>query len=165
MARAETFAFDIARRRRRAARACIAAVALTLLLSTLAFIFSAAARPAKQDAGLVSILWAIILASGLGAIFFRRAQLSPRRIQHLADTGGRERVLRALERTTVAVAVASGAIALAGFIIVSITGEPFDMLRAALISLAVTLSNYPRLRAWQWVEGIAAKGNHVVAKG
>lgn len=144
----------------------MAAVALALLLLALAFVFSVNARPVLQNASSVAVLWAVVLASGLGAIFFRRVQFSSRRIAHLAAMGGPERVLQTLERTTVLVAALAGAIALAGFAIVVITGEPFDMLRAAFISVFVALSNYPRLHAWRRVvEGVATKGNDEVAKG
>ncbi|MBD0324793.1 MAG: hypothetical protein ICV68_00080, partial [Pyrinomonadaceae bacterium] len=65
-----------------------------------------------------------------------------------------------LQSTTVQLAFIGGAIALMGFIMAMLTGEPFDMLRAGGVALVVLLYCYPRKSAWQRVvEGIEQAGD------
>jgi hypothetical protein len=69
-------------------------------------------------------------------------------------------LLDTLQGTTIQIAFIGGAIALMGFIMSMLTGEPFDMLRAGGVALVVLLYCYPRKSAWQRVvDGIEQTGD------
>lgn len=137
----------------------IGLLVLTLALIGIAFIGAQYIyRPG--DPTLAMALWIAILVFGLGAFVFRRTRFSAMRLQDIAALQGITGLLATLYGTTVLVAYIGGAIALMGFIITIMTGNPFDMLRAAGVALIVLLYSYPSRSAWKRVvHGIEQTGD------
>lgn len=145
---------------------------LAVLFIVLAY---AGVRPASSgrapDPTLTTALWIAVLIFGLGAVTLRRTRFMAMRLQDIAALEGASGLLASLQKTTLLVALIGGLIAVMGFIVWTLTGESFDMLRAGLVAVAVLLYSYPRRAAWQRVveqiestEGTAedaspAKGN------
>lgn len=126
--------------------------ALTLLLIILAY---GGVRPAPSDMTfdptLAVALWIAVLMCGLGAVALRRTKFAAMRLQDIAALSGASGLLASLQRTTILVALLGGVIAVMGFIVATLTGEPFDMLRAGFVAIAVLLYCYPRRTAWRRV--------------
>lgn len=150
---------ELARRHRTASMVVHAMMALALALIGIAYVaMSFLHRPG--DPSLVKLLWVLILISGLGAFPLRRTRFNATRLQDIAALRGIPGLLATLQGTTIQLAFLGGAIALMGFIMTMLTGEPFDMLRAGGVALVVLLYCYPRRSAWERVvEGIDQTGD------
>ncbi len=127
-------------------------LALAVLFIILAY---AGIRPAPSrltsDPTLTTTLWIAVLFFGLGAVALRRTRFMAMRLQDIAALEGPSGLLASLQKTTILVALIGGAIAVMGFIVWTLTGESYDMLRAGLVAVAVLLYCYPRRTAWQRV--------------
>ncbi|HEV2914635.1 MAG TPA: hypothetical protein VGX92_15255 [Pyrinomonadaceae bacterium] len=158
---------ELARRHRVAAAVVIAFILLALVLVGVAF----AAKDyiyRPGDPALVMALWIAIVLFALGAFALRRTKFAAMRLQDIAGLRGISGLLKSLQGTTLQVAFLGGAIALMGFIATMLTGQPFDMVRAAGVALIVLIYCYPRRSAWQRVvNGIERTGdaNAPPAKG
>lgn len=150
---------ELTRRHRTAAMIVNAMLVLDLALVGIAFAARKfLARPG--DPTLIKLLWVLILLAGLGAFPLRRTRFNAMRLQDVASLRGLSGLLATLQGTTMQLAFIGGAIALMGFILAMLTGEPWDMLRAGGVALIVLLYCYPRKSAWQRVvQGIKQDGN------
>lgn len=150
---------ELTRRHRAAVMVVNAMLVLTLALVGIAF----AARKFLSrpgDPSLIKLLWVLILLFGLGALPLRRTRFNAMRLQDIAALRGISGLLATLQGTTIQLACIGGAIALMGFILAMLTGEPWDMLRAGGVALVVLIYCYPRKSAWQRVvQGIERIGN------
>ncbi len=157
---------ELVRRHRVAAMIVRALIALTIALIAVAFTGRAPVFvEGKYDPMPLRIA---IVVLGIGAVALRRTKFSAMRLQDIAALRGISGMLATLQNTTVLVAVAGGVIAIMGFIIMMITGEPSDMVFIGVAALAVLLYAYPRRAAWQRVvHGIELAGdaNDTSAKG
>jgi O-antigen/teichoic acid export membrane protein len=158
---------ELTRRHRTAAMVVGGMLALTLALVAIAFAArNFLSRPG--DPTLVKLLWVLILIFGLGALPLRRTRFNATRLQDIAALRGISGLLATLQGTTMQLAFIGGAIALMGFILAMLTGEPWDMLRAGGVALVVLLYCYPRKSAWQrMVQEIEQSGDTIAppAKG
>jgi hypothetical protein len=150
---------ELARRHRTAMMVVNGMLVLTLALIGIAFAArNFLSRPG--DPTLVKLLWVLILISGLGAFPLRRTRFAAMRLQDIAALRGISGLLATLQGTTIQIAFIGGAIALMGFILSMLTGEPWDMVRAGGVALVVLLYCYPRKSAWQRVvQGIEQTGS------
>ncbi len=150
---------ELARRHRTAMMVVGGMIALTLALIGVAYIAgNSLSRPG--DPSLIKLLWVLILIFGLGALPLRRTRFNATRLQDIASLRGLSGLLDTLQGTTIQLAFIGGAIALMGFIMAMLTGDPFDMLRAGGVALVVLLYSYPRKSAWQRVvDGIEQTGD------
>lgn len=150
---------ELIRRHRTALMAVNGMLALALALVGIAFAAKDfLSRPG--DPTLIKLLWVLILLCGLGAFPLRRTRFNAMRLQDIAALRGLSGLLATLQGTTIQLAFIGGAIALMGFILAMLTGEPWDMLRAGGVALVVLLYCYPRKSAWQSVvQGIERTGN------
>ena len=132
---------------------------LTLVLVGIAYVAGQRIyRPG--DPSLAMAIWIAILIFGLGAFVFRRTRFSAMRLQDVAALQGVTGLLATLHGTTVLVAYLGGAIALMGFIVTILTGEPGNMLRAGGVAVIVLLYDYPVRSAWKRVvHGIEQTGD------
>lgn len=139
---------ELTRRHRAAAMMVSASVTLTLTLVALAY---AGVRPLVNFISPTSYvaLWIVILFIGLGAIALRRMRFGALRLQTIADVKGASALLATLQKTTVLVALSGIIIAVIGYLIFILTNDPFQMIKAGIIALAVLLYTYPRRAAWQ----------------
>jgi hypothetical protein len=149
---------ELARRHRTATMVVNAMIVLTLALIGIAYAArNFLSRPG--DPTFIKLLWVLILIFGLGAFPLRRTRFAALRLQDIAALRGLSGLLATLQGTTIQIAFIGGAIALMGFIMAMLTGEPFDMLRAGGVAVVVLLYCYPRKSAWQrLVQGIDQTG-------
>jgi hypothetical protein len=94
-------------------------------------------------------LWIAILIFGLGSFVLRRTRFQTMRLQDIAALRGVSGLLASLQGTTIQVAFIGGAIALMGFVVMIMTGNKYDMLRAGGVATIVLLYAYPQRSAWQ----------------
>lgn len=142
-------------------------IALTILLIIIAFLATNAITR-YGDPWLIGALRIAILVFGLGAIVLRRTKFARMRLQDIAGVRGVEGLLLALKRGTIELASIGGACALMGFVATILSGEPFEMLRAGIVALAVLLYSFPKKGAWRrLIEGLQRQGvaDEAQAKG
>lgn len=120
-----------------------------VLLTALVWFRILSFEPRGYDRTLIGALYITIVVFGLGAITLRRTRFSAARLQDIASLRGTQGLLATLQQTTILVAALGEAIAVMGFVIFVMTGERSDMLRAAVIAVAVLLYAYPRRSAWE----------------
>jgi hypothetical protein len=132
---------------------------LTLVLTVVALIAGdRLSRPG--DPVLAMALWITILVFGMGAFVYRRTRFAAMRLQDVAALRGMTGLLATLQTTTQQIAYMAGAIALLGFIVYIMSGNKFDMVRAAGVSAIVLIYCYPQKNAWQRVvQGIERTGD------
>jgi hypothetical protein len=139
---------ELTRRHRTAAMIVGALIGLTIALIVIAFVASESLhRPG--DPSLAMGLWITILIFGLGSFVLRRTRLQGMRLQDIAALRGLSGLLATLQGTTIQVAFIGGAIALMGFVVMIMTGNKYDMLRAGGVAIIVLLYSYPQRAAWQ----------------
>src|SRR2546423_2005996 len=155
----ESIEEELVRRQRRASLTVVALLVLTLALVGIAYMAGKSIYR-HGDASLSVALWIAILVFGLGVFAFRRTRFNAMRLQDVAALQGVTGLLVTLYGTTVQVAYLGGAIALMGFIVTILTGEPGNMLRAAGVAVIVLLYDYPIRSAWKRVvHGIEQTGD------
>lgn len=148
MAQPESIQAELARRHRTAAMVTGALLGLTIALCAIAFVYSESLhRPG--DPSLAMALWIAILIFGLGSFVLRRTRFQSARLRDIAGLRGLSGLLAALQSTTLQVAFIGGAIALMGFLVMIMTGNRYDMLRAGGVAAIVLLYVYPQRSAWQ----------------
>jgi hypothetical protein len=146
----ENIQVELARRHRTAAMVVGALLGLTLALVGIAFVASESLyRPG--DPQLAMALWITILIFGLGSFVLRRTRFQTMRLQDIAALRGLSGLLATLQGTTIQIAFIGGAIALMGFVVMIMTGNKYDMLRAGGVALIVLLYSYPQRSTWQRV--------------
>jgi hypothetical protein len=139
---------ELARRHRTAVMVVGALLGLTVALAVIGFVSSESLhRPG--DPTLAMALWIAILIFGLGSFVLRRARFQSMRLRDIAALRGISGLLATLQGTTIQVAFIGGAIALMGFMVMIMTGNKYDMLRAAGVAAIVLLYAYPQRPAWQ----------------
>lgn len=139
---------ELAQRHRTAAIIVGALLGLTVALIGIAFV-SAESLHRPGDPSTAMALWIAILIFGLGSFVLRRTRLQAMRLQDIAALRGMSGLLAALQGTTIQIAFIGGAIALMGFIVMIMTGNKYDMLRAGGVAIIVLISAYPQRAAWQ----------------
>ena len=150
---AEDIEGELTRRHRAAATLVSALLTFTLALVALAFA-GVRLTPATLnfiDQTTYVALWIVILFAGLGAIALRRMRFGAMRLQIIADAKGRAALLATLHKTTVLVALFGIVIAVIGYLLFMRSTDPWDMLKAGVIAIAILLYTYPRRAAWQRV--------------
>ena len=144
----ESIQAELARRHRTAAMVVGALLGLTIALCAIAFV-SAESLYRPGDPSLAMALWIAILIFGLGSFVLRRTRFQSARLQDIAALRGISGLLASLQSTTIQIAFIGGAIALMGFMVMIMTGNKFDMLRAGGVAAIVLLYAYPQRSAWQ----------------
>jgi hypothetical protein len=146
---AEKTADELTRRHRAAAGLVSALITLTLVLVALAYAGVRPRLPASLlNPTLYGALWIIIAGLGLGAIALRRMRFGALRLQTIAEAKGASALLATLHKTTVLVALFGIIIALIGYLLFMRSTDPWDMLKAGIIAVAILLYTYPRRAAW-----------------
>jgi hypothetical protein len=141
---------ELVRRHRTAVIIIVALLGLTVALVGVAFVASESLhRPG--DPSLAMALWIAILIFGLGSFVLRRARFQAMRLQDIAALRGLSGLLATLQGTIIQIAFIGGAIALMGFIVMIMTGNKYDMLRAGGVATIVLIYSYPQRSAWQRV--------------
>ena len=139
---------ELIRRHKAVAMTVRALLALTVVLSLVAFIGRSQFRHQDNPA----LDWALritILIFGLGSVILRRTRLSAMRLQDTTTLKGVSGLLATLASTTMQVAMLGAAIAIFGFVAAVITGNDFYAYGAGLIGFVVLLYCYPTRSSWQ----------------
>jgi hypothetical protein len=167
---AEKTSDELTRRHRAAATLVAALITLTLALVALAYVLTYAGVRVRLPASLLNptfygALWIIIAGLGLGAIALRRMRFGALRLQTIAEAKGESALLATLQKTTALVALFGLAITLIGYLLFTRSADPWDMLKAGIIAIAILLYTYPRRAAWrkvlqatQTTEGLTTDG-------
>lgn len=146
--KSESLQVELARRHRTAAMVVGALLGLTIALVAIGF-FSSESLHRPGDPSLAMALWIAILIFGLGSFVLRRTRFQTMRLRDIAALRGISGLLATLQGTTIQVAFIGGAIALMGFMVMIMTGNKYDMLRAGGVAIIVLLYAYPQRPAWQ----------------
>ncbi len=146
--KSESIQVELARRHRTAAMVVGALLGLTIALVIIGFV-SAESLHRPGDPSLAMALWIAILIFGLGSFVLRRTRFQTMRLRDIAALRGMSGLLASLQGTTIQVAFIGGAIALMGFMVMIMTGNKYDMLRAGGVAIIVLLYAYPQRPAWQ----------------
>jgi hypothetical protein len=147
----EGIQLELVRRHRMAAMIVGALLGLTLALIGIAFFAATSLHSRDYDPSLAMALWISILIFGLGSFVLRRARFQTMRLQDIAALRGLSGLLATLQGTTIQIAFIGGAIALMGFVVMIMTGNKYDMLRAGGVAVIVLLYSYPQRSTWQRV--------------
>lgn len=155
----ESIENELVRRYRTAAMVVGASFGLTIALVGISFLYGESLRR-PGDPSLAMALWITILVFGLGSFALRRSRFQTARLQDIAALRGSSGMLASLQGTTIQIALIGIAIALMGFAVTIMTGNKFDMLRAAGVAAIVLLYSYPQLKPWQRVlRAVQESGN------
>jgi len=165
---ADTAHDELARRHGAAVRVISAVFMLTLVLVALALAVTPRLSARFYDPITARSLLFVILFLGLGSIVFRRTKFSAMRLRDIAALRGASGLLDTLQRTTVYVALAGGAVAVLGFVFTVMSGDRTNVFYPAVIAVVVLVYSYPRRAAWRGVvDALAAPDDEDVrgAKG
>ena len=138
---------ELARRHKAAATTVLGLLVATVLLSIVAFL----ARPYFTDRPNIVLDMAVrivILILGLGAVVWRRTKFQPMRLQDIAGLDGVTGLLKALEKTTIQLALLGAAIASIGFVATLMTGNERYTYWAGAIAVIVFIYCYPTRQSW-----------------
>jgi hypothetical protein len=165
---ADTAHDELARRHGATLRVISAVFVLTLVLVALALALTPRLSARFYDPVTARSLLFVILFLGLGSIVFRRTKFSAMRLRDIGALRGASGLLDTLQRTTVYVALAGGAVAVLGFVFTVMSGDRTNVFYPAVIAVVVLVYSYPRRAAWRGVvDALAAPDDEDVrgAKG
>jgi len=94
-------------------------------------------------------LWGTILLIAAGSFVLRRMLFSWERLKSTALLKGIPGLLGNLQANTILLGALGEVIAIMGFLVATLSGNKFEMLRAGAISLIVFLVNFPRKSVWR----------------
>jgi FtsH-binding integral membrane protein len=138
---------ELARRHKAAATTVLGLLVATVLLSVLAFL----AKPyftERPNVVLDMAVRIVILILGLGAVVWRRTKFQTMRLQDIAGLAGVSGLLKALEKTTIQLALLGAAIASIGFVATLMTGNERYTYWAGAIAVIVFVYCYPTRQSW-----------------
>lgn len=137
----------LARKHKAVARTVLGLLVATVLLSVVAFLgrgyFVEEPNPSLDMAVRISVL-----VLGLGSVAWRRTKFSPMRLQDIAGLQGPLGLIKALEKTTLQLALLGAAIALIGFVATLTTGTDTYTYWAGAIAVIVFIYCYPTKSSW-----------------
>lgn len=94
-------------------------------------------------------LWIGALFIAMGTFVLRRTLYRWDRLKDIAILKGITGVLDSLKINSIILGAMAELIAVIGFVISFLGGNPYEMLRAGAIALVVFLINFPRKSVWQ----------------
>lgn len=100
-------------------------------------------------------MWVTIILLVVASFVLRRVLFSWERFKKSAR---QERLLIALQNSTVFLGLIGVIIAIIGFLVATLSGNKFEMLRVGAVALVVFLFNYPRKPIWQKIVAYLEKG-------
>lgn len=140
---------EIEKRYRTAAFLIFAQIATLLLFVALAFVL---AKP--ENGRIISdntrwTLWVGALFVALGTFILRRMLYRWDRLRDITLLKGISGLIKTLTVNSILLAAMAEIVAVIGFLIAILTGDAFEMIRAAVISLVVFIINFPRKSIWE----------------
>jgi len=94
-------------------------------------------------------LYAAAAVLAIGSIVIRRAQLHRVKLEVVAATRGVDGLIKHLVTSTILTAAIAETIGMLALIVAFLGGDQNDVVRLAVVALAVSVYNYPRRSAWQ----------------
>jgi FtsH-binding integral membrane protein len=138
---------ELARRHKAAATTVLGLLVATVLLSVVAFLAKPYFTP--NDSSVMNMaVRIVILILGLGAVVWRRTKFQPMRLQDIFGLAGVSGLLKALEKTTIQLALLGAAIASVGFIATLVTGNEWYTYLACAVATLVFIYSYPTRQSW-----------------
>ena len=123
-------------------------VVLTLVFVAWCGIFKVETNPANTD---FTTIWVAVLFIAIGSFVLRRTFFNWERLKNIAVLKGVPGILKTLQRNSVLLGMMAFSVGAIGFVIAILSGNSFDMVRAAVISLVVFLINFPRKKVWKTI--------------
>lgn len=140
---------ELEKRYRTAAFLVFAQIAALLLFIALAY-FSAKPENAGQISESTKMtLWVGALFAALGTFIIRRMLYRWDRLRDITLLKGISGLLKTLSTSAILLALMAEIVAIIGLTIAFLTGDWFEMLRAAAIALVVFIINFPRKAIWE----------------
>ena len=96
-------------------------------------------------------VWVAVLFIAIGSFVLRRTFFNWERLKNIAVLKGVPGILKTLQRNSVLLGMLAFSVGAIGFVISLLSGNRFDMFRAAVISLIVFLINFPRKKVWKTI--------------
>ncbi|MEK6302192.1 MAG: hypothetical protein AABO41_15895 [Acidobacteriota bacterium] len=88
-------------------------------------------------------------AFAIGSIAYRRIQMQAARLETISARGGVAGLLGHLVTTTIVSGALVEVVGLLGLLLSLLSGDLTHLIRLGVVALAVSVYNFPRLRAWQ----------------
>ena len=123
-------------------------VAVIVVLTALAW-FGNGQAIADVPQTLPTVLWIVLLVIAISAFLMRRVMFSPQVLRDAATLKGASGIVKNLQFKAILFAALGETVAVIGFVISLLTGDKYDMLRAAAIALIVFFISFPRKKGWQ----------------
>jgi len=133
-----------------------AQILIAVVLTAVAW-FITADNASNAVPSIVGILWIVILVIAIGAFLLRRVLFAPAVLRDTAVIKGVKGLFQSLQTKTILLAAMGEIIAVLGFVVSQLSGDKYDMLRAAGIALIIFFISFPSKSAWQRVAQAAAK--------
>ena len=106
-------------------------------------------RRAVTRAEVPYAFYAAAAVLAIGSIVIRRAQLHRMKLEVVATTRGVDGLIKHLVNSTIIAAAIAETIGIIALAVAFFGGDQNDVVRLAVVALAVSLYNYPRRSAWQ----------------
>ena len=97
----------------------------------------------------LTTLWVAVLFIAIGAFVFRRMLFSWERLRNTALLKGTKGLIQTLQINSIILGVIAELAAVLGFLITILSGNKWEMFRAAAITLVVFMANFPRKSTWE----------------
>ncbi|HWO02665.1 MAG TPA: hypothetical protein VNS63_25715 [Blastocatellia bacterium] len=127
------------------------AMALTVgivLYIVIGLILLRSRSPVPQDQLLIPFYGAAAMFA-LGSLAFRRVQMQGPRLESVAQRRGIAGLIGHLVTTTTISGALVEVVGLLGLLLSLLSGDLTHVIRLGVVALAVSVYNFPRLRAWQ----------------
>lgn len=108
------------------------------------------ADPAKYSGASsdLTVFWVLIIFIAGGSLLLRRLLNSWDRLRSAKLLKGNSGVLATLQRNSILLAAMADAIVVLGFVVALMSGDKFDLVRAALVGVILFAVNFPRKSNW-----------------
>lgn len=125
-----------------------AQIAAVFILTAVAFLTIKPEIAPRISENTRMTLWVAALFVALGTFVMRRLFYRWDRLRDITLLKGITGLLKTLSINSIFLAAMTEFVAIIGFVIAFLTGEPFEMLRSAIIAPVVFLINFPRKKVW-----------------
>ncbi|MCD9187632.1 MAG: hypothetical protein LUM44_14530 [Pyrinomonadaceae bacterium] len=140
---------ELEKRYRTAAFLIFAQIASLLILVVLAFVLVKPENGGQTSDSTRWMLWVAALFAALSSFIIRRMLYRWDRLRDLSLLQGISALIKTLSVNSIILASMAEIVALVGFVISILTGDAFEMVRAAVIALVVFIINFPRKSIWE----------------
>lgn len=96
-------------------------------------------------------LWIGVLFIAIGSFLLRRLFSNWERLKNIALLKGVSGLLGTLQRNAIILSFPGLLVGIIGFLIACLSGNAFDMIRAAIIAFVVLAVNFPRKGVWKTI--------------